>query len=178
MLWMSADLGAFVAGASISVDDDKRLAMNGGPTGTSNRRIRVGMISLLPCSRPCYVLLVRRMITLMIGVFLLLSHGGIVPAHAHDAVQQHVHLADEVDAVSDYHAVDSTIDHAVVDSGDSDAGTAKSPLSHSHLVVDGAVRPLEASSVMIATTSVRYIDRGHPRPTSTVVAPGLEPPTA
>lgn len=116
----------------------------------------------------------------MLCAFLLLSHGGIVAAHDHDDGHIDANSAISSDHIGGHSISGSEVSHAAVDrdepgSGQSDP--AQSPFAHSHVVVDGVARLPETVPVVIAGTSVRPVGRSYLKPASTVVAPGLEPPT-
>ena len=118
----------------------------------------------------------RRLLTSILCAILLLSHGGIVAAHAHDPV----HAVVLVDHDGDHLASHAEIGHAAADRDETQTGPlnpAQGPFSHSHAAVDVVTRMPEASATLFPAESVHHVGRIYLKPASALVAPGLEPPT-
>lgn len=123
----------------------------------------------------------RRFLTSLLCALVLLSHGGLVAAHTHgsDTGVEHIgglslHADDHRDGPLDDHAL--AYDHD--DHQSDDGNPASSTGSHSHAAVDGVPRAPEAPSISVVMQSVQLYDPRYLDPPSTVIAPGLEPPTA
>lgn len=124
---------------------------------------------------------VRQILTIIVGALLVLSHGGLAAAHTHGAHAAGVHAPTASAHADDHHfgtsdTVEAARDHDKpdVDSDKSSSSTA----SHSHVAVDGVARTPVTHFVPELEKPVRHVGRGHLQPSSAVVAPGLEPPTA
>lgn len=122
----------------------------------------------------------RPILTLVLCAFLLFSHGGLVPAHAHgtEVGQAHSEIATAHDG--DHHVADVGVDDVAADQNANETGdpeSAPSAFAHNHVAVDGAARTPQPLAVLLVTESVSPFDRGYLQPSSAVVAPGLEPPT-
>lgn len=123
----------------------------------------------------------RPILTLVLCAFLLFSHGGLVPAHAHGTEDGQAHS--EIGTAHDdhHHVADGGIYDVAADEDaneTADPKAAPSGFSHHHLSIDGVARAPQPLAVVIVTKVVRPIGQGYLRPTSNVVAPGLEPPKA
>ena len=122
----------------------------------------------------------RRLLTSLLCALLLLSHGGIVAAHSHDAGHSDAHAGAAVTNADEHATSDSGPGSAAVDrdGAEGDHAPAQSPFSHSHAAVDGVARLAETGTILIFATSVRHVGQSDLKPASTVIAPGLEPPTS
>lgn len=138
-------------------------------------------VRLSPSECSCYRTPVRRIVTIIIGALLMLSHGGLVAAHSHMPQSTGAHTATTTAHVDDHHVDTGDKGEVALDQDEPDFDGEKSPSSpssHSHVAVDGVARTPVPRFVPASVKLVRHAGRRHLEPSSAVVAPGLEPPTA